>query len=219
MSHFLARLVDRTRGTASRVEPIIASRFASAPFPELRESIDQRQQHSAQQGPLVAHPHPPKPSSTPRSEEDTSVGNDFRCAADSEVVERSVDPRRPEEANKPLIQNHRIHKAVTPGSSHPRDGSGIEDPLEPRANLVSNRRRANRPAAESSLSPRSHQQTDASRRSDDTERTAPVVRVTIGRIEVRAGPGPVSPTRDVSRRPKPTLPLDAYLKERKEGAR
>jgi hypothetical protein len=217
MSHFLARLVDRARGTVPRVEPIIASRFASASFPEVREPIDQRQPHSAQEGPMVAPDHVPKPLLTRRHEEVAFAGNEFRAASDAEAIERSADRRRTEEVNKPLIQNHRIHKAVTPGSSHPRD-SEIEAALEPRANLASNLRRTNRPSAESSFAPRGQQRSDASG-PDNAEKKPPIVRVTIGRIEVRAGPAPTSPAREAARRPKPTLPLDAYLKERKEGAR
>src|SRR5262245_5944129 len=35
MSHFLARLVDRARGTAPRVEPLVKPRFAPAPIFEV----------------------------------------------------------------------------------------------------------------------------------------------------------------------------------------
>src|SRR5215471_19152159 len=40
MSHFLARLVGRARGTAPRAEPIIAPRFASAPITEIGTEIE-----------------------------------------------------------------------------------------------------------------------------------------------------------------------------------
>ena len=48
---------------------------------------------------------------------------------------------------------------------------------------------------------------------------APIVRVTIGRIEVRAVPAPAAPARKPSRASGPKLTLDAYLKSRKEGTR
>jgi hypothetical protein len=35
MTHFLARLVERARGTAPRVEPILVPRFAPAPVVEI----------------------------------------------------------------------------------------------------------------------------------------------------------------------------------------
>jgi hypothetical protein len=47
---------------------------------------------------------------------------------------------------------------------------------------------------------------------------APVVRITIGCIDVRAGPAPAASQRRPASE-KPALTLDAYLKSRKEGAR
>ena len=46
----------------------------------------------------------------------------------------------------------------------------------------------------------------------------PIVRVTIGRIDVRATP-PAAPSRKSSTRSEPKLTLDAYLKSRREGTR
>jgi hypothetical protein len=46
----------------------------------------------------------------------------------------------------------------------------------------------------------------------------PIVRVTIGRIDVRATP-PAVPSRKSSTRSEPKLTLDAYLKSRREGTR
>jgi hypothetical protein len=48
---------------------------------------------------------------------------------------------------------------------------------------------------------------------------APIVHVTIGRIEVRAAPTAVTRARKPPRRPAPAMTLDAYLKSRKEGVR
>src|SRR5437762_2876336 len=49
MKHFLARLVDRARGTAPRVQPIVASRFApSAPkLPAVTEFSEPRSEKAA----------------------------------------------------------------------------------------------------------------------------------------------------------------------------
>jgi hypothetical protein len=46
----------------------------------------------------------------------------------------------------------------------------------------------------------------------------PIVRITIGRIDVRATP-PAAPSRKSSTRSEPKLTLDAYLKSRREGTR
>ena len=48
---------------------------------------------------------------------------------------------------------------------------------------------------------------------------APVVRVTIGRIDVRVAPTPALSPRKPVRQVGPTLTLEAYLKERKEALR
>jgi len=48
---------------------------------------------------------------------------------------------------------------------------------------------------------------------------APIVRVTIGRIEVRAAPAPTPPSQKPARPSPPALTLDAYLKSRKGVAR
>ena len=40
MTHFLGRLVERARGTAPRVEPIVAPRFAPAPMAEIATAIE-----------------------------------------------------------------------------------------------------------------------------------------------------------------------------------
>jgi hypothetical protein len=47
----------------------------------------------------------------------------------------------------------------------------------------------------------------------------PIVRVTIGQIDVRTTPAPAAPTRKTATPSGPKLTLDAYLKARKEGAR
>ena len=54
---------------------------------------------------------------------------------------------------------------------------------------------------------------------NDPRPEAPIVRVTIGRIEVRALAGADYAERKTAPRSAPKLTLDAYLKARKEGAR
>jgi hypothetical protein len=47
----------------------------------------------------------------------------------------------------------------------------------------------------------------------------PIVRVTIGRIDVHATPAPAAPARKTPKENPPRLTLDAYLKGRREGMR
>ena len=75
-------------------------------------------------------------------------------------------------------------------------------------------RTANRAAARAFVQPHQGEQFP-----DELPGEAPIVRVTIGRIEVRAAPAPTPPPRKPARPAGPTLTLDAYLKARKEGAR
>jgi hypothetical protein len=74
--------------------------------------------------------------------------------------------------------------------------------------------RANREAARAFVQP--HR---ADQFSHELRDEAPIVRVTIGRIDVRAAPAPVPPPRKTAIPAPPKLTLDAYLKSRKEGAR
>jgi hypothetical protein len=55
-------------------------------------------------------------------------------------------------------------------------------------------------------------------RPNESSEQPPIVRVTIGRIDVRATL-PATPSRKSSARSEPKLTLDAYLKSRREGAR
>ena len=47
MSHFLARLVERARGTAARVEPIVAPRFAPTAIVEIASEVEAPPQNGA----------------------------------------------------------------------------------------------------------------------------------------------------------------------------
>jgi len=40
MSHFLARLVERARGSAARVEPLLTPRFAPTPIVEIASELE-----------------------------------------------------------------------------------------------------------------------------------------------------------------------------------
>ena len=53
MSHFLARLVERARGTAPRVEPIVAPRFAPTPIVEIASEVEAPPPERRDQQPTV----------------------------------------------------------------------------------------------------------------------------------------------------------------------
>ena len=53
MSHFLARLVERVRGTAPRVEPLVSPRFALAPIVEIASEMDAPPPERRDQQPTV----------------------------------------------------------------------------------------------------------------------------------------------------------------------
>ncbi|MEA3207806.1 MAG: hypothetical protein QOE70_863 [Chthoniobacter sp.] len=206
MTHFLARLVDRARGTAPRVEPVIASRFASAgAIPEMEFEIVSEQT--------------PNEREIPESGRQLT-GPPLHPAVGIEVRPRE-DPFRPREA--PGTSDAKIEPELVPkGFRTPPDPAGSLEPSR------TNPPRERHPAPP--RTPRSSRRTppamhplqparDGRQFADEPGQEAPIVRVTIGRIEVRAAPPPASPQRKAGRPAEPKLTLDAYLKSRKEGAR
>lgn len=108
MRHFLARLVDRARATALRVEPIVASRFAPA-APELPASTE---------------------FSEPRSEKAATASS--VTPQDREANQRSLrkPPDTPEEQTTPLSKPMPEAPSVTPDDAPPRAGAQtIDAPL------------------------------------------------------------------------------------------
>ena len=60
MSHFLARLVERARGTAARVEPIVAPRFAPTPIVEIASEVEAPRPERGDQQPTVEEKSSPR---------------------------------------------------------------------------------------------------------------------------------------------------------------
>jgi hypothetical protein len=190
MKHFLARLVDRVRENTPRVEPIIASRFASGSFPGMAAEIEtseskQEQMVSARkvsrESPFIsAVEAEPRGTGTP-GERDANI------EADAPLVPQSLQQGRVADSGREPAQPHpfRTNQAILEALPLPTRPTG----------------RRGSPVPES------------------TEKEPPIVRVSIGRIEVRAAPLPAPPARRPTRNAKPALTLDAYLKARKEGAR
>jgi hypothetical protein len=207
MSHFLVRLVERARGTVPQVEPIIAPRFAAAPINEILSEIEatapvkSREAHAAR----------------------------GKGAAEQEIVRRENGRTRPdaiqdEEVNAPpeperLLVPPEISK---PEGANPVVRRTLEQEIERAApaHRASLRERASRPgspepATTFGFGPRQRERFVP----NESIEERPIVRVTIGRIDVRAtSPPPARPAKSAPR-PGPKLTLDGYLKERKEGTR
>jgi hypothetical protein len=198
MSHFLARLVERARGTAPRVEPIIAPRFAPADSlgadapPEIATEIESPEVNAA------AQPNePPFPSAKPNGADDAKIGI---------LAEPLLVPQVHERVQSLVVrQTHAQPDAVEPARELNVPGNR---PAKQRTG------RANREATWALV--RRYQ---ADQFPHELRDEAPIVRVTIGRIDVRAAPAPVPPPRKTALPSPPKLTLDAYLKSRKEGAR
>jgi hypothetical protein len=60
MSHFLARLVERARGTAARVEPIVAPRFAPTAIVEIASEVETPRPERGDQQPTVEEKSSPR---------------------------------------------------------------------------------------------------------------------------------------------------------------
>ncbi len=228
MSHFLARLVERTRGTAPRVAPLIAPRFApggiaeiteegvaaaAAPPPSLTPQTDTRLV-APKKSPLEA----PQPRSThPAPNESVAPEPESASAPDPiEIVEETLLVPVPA-ATAPQSPD-----AAGTGGSGPlrRDVlPHVQAPSAPPLAAHTNPPNGSRPAQPRPPTPPPRAKTPAIPPRPQSAAEPPIVRVTIGRIDVRAAPAPAGPARRPARDSKPKLTLDAYLKSRREGAR
>jgi hypothetical protein len=212
MSHFLARLVERARGTVPQVEPMIAPRFAATPVSEILREVEAAapvKSHEAH----AARGKGPAEQETVRRENGRTQAHEIR----DEEVNEPAEPERllvPPEISKPeeaspivrrILQEDvaapaAAHHAL-PGQSFPEKRASRSGSSNPASTLDFSRRQRERFAPNESIEER------------------PIVRVTIGRIDVRATLPPPAPPSKSAARPAPKLTLDGYLKERKEGAR
>ena len=226
MTHFLGRLVERARGTAPRVEPIIAPRFAPALVAEIASEIEMPAASQEKEGaPRNGAPvdevvrqkiDSPSPAETGREEIDAPkperllVPQEIVVSHPASSIVRRIVPA--DVAVPPMTNGATSGQSVTeapatrPGSAPPatrgRVVAGIADPA--RAGRVV---AGGVDPARSAIFP------------NESKSDPPIVRVTIGRIEVRAASAPPAAPRKSAPRSEPKLTLDAYLKARKEGAR
>src|SRR4029077_649349 len=75
MKHFLARLVERARGTAPRVEPVVAPRFAPTPIVEIASEVEA--------------PPPERSDQQPTAEEKSSP----RAVVQQEALAEKAEPK------------------------------------------------------------------------------------------------------------------------------
>ncbi len=209
MSHYLARLVERTRGTAARVEPIVAPRYAPSP-PEqtVAEAAPSRNPPGTSPASPRSGPNPrrtmpatPAAKAPPRpplvEKQAVSQRAEPPDAGLAVVRETLLVPMRPEQAREEIVVRPKELREAPPKFPTRKPPP------------------AARPAKAAALPPIAL----APRQPNEPATEQPIVRVTIGRIEVRATPSPAAPPRRPPARSEPSLTLDGYLKERAEGRR
>jgi hypothetical protein len=226
MTHFLARLAERARGTALRVEPLIVSDFA----PSDLSGIDTVSEITTEiEAPAAATPtgESKPPRATPPPRESKSVppraGQALVQNTPQSPPAETLDAgeRKIEIVPEPLLipQPPTHSQALVVGHTqiehHVLEHSSERAVLEKQPAKPKTRRLKSQTSAQQPLSPDHVAFSFAPEPRDQ----APIVRVTIGRIDVRAAPSPAPPTLKPRRPVGPTLTLDAYLKERKEGLR
>jgi hypothetical protein len=105
---------------------------------------------------------------------------------------------------------------VTPSPSADQPMPAVKNRMVRRNSFTASRSKRPRPAT--SVTTRSQSVEHDLLAPDESPVQPPIVRITIGRIDVRATP-PAVPLRKPSARSEPKLTLDAYLKSRREGRR
>lgn len=218
MSHFLARLVERARGTAIRVESLVTPRFAPTPIVEIASEVEA--------------PPPERRDQQPRVEEISSP----RAVVQQEAPAKKAEPkilREPDKSPLPpeiVAPDPEPEKLLVPPKMVAPDSTVVvrrPQARDRRALLVKNGAVKKEPVAQPpakrlrSATPVTTALRNLERGSvtpNESPEERPIVRVTIGRIDVRATP-PAVPSRKSSAHSEPKLTLDAYLKSRREGTR
>ena len=218
MSHFLARLVERARGTAARVEPLVTPRFGPTSIVEIASEVE-------------------APATRRSLETQTAIE---KKSTGRTIVRQEISSTRPEQVTAPEPETLLVpQKILVPDQPKPivrRIGSEEVAAL-PRVNGATPKQpipeqRATRPGSAPPATTRTlvaggadPGRPSAQRarhrvafRPNESSEQPPIVRVTIGRIDVRATT-PAAPPRKSSTRSEPKLTLDSYLKSRREGTR
>lgn len=228
MSDFLTTLLASQRAKVPAVQPRVPARFESAPPTPLSGEMGFSEENIARGAP-PARPLPRAERIAPRLQptpyrgslvvpptQKIQSGREF-AASDSEN-QAATSPSIRAEENSDAAPNveHILHDRAPQPSATPR-ATAPEDTAPPMSGIVAQpRMRITRQApalvpAASEASPQSAQQAPVLPH-------PPTIRVTIGRILVRAMQAP-SPREPRAPAPAPKLSLDEYLKARERGER
>lgn len=201
MKNFLTRLVDRARGNAPRVEPLIAPQFA------LESATDVAQE------PILESPQSAASRSQLRAQE---VSAERETAANLDRNGRSSEFVRQMEVPSTSPAETTAEKLLLP----PPPASAAANDLEAKIASAAIAPRIAPQRRRHSVNFTSRDRGDyVSKSPNELPNEPPIVRVTIGRIDVRAVPEAAAPKRKVSKTIPPRLTLDDYLQQRKEGTR
>jgi hypothetical protein len=212
MSHFLARLVERARGTAPRVEPVFAPRFGPTPIVEIASEVETPPVERSDQRPTVEE------KSSPRAvvQQEAPSGK-----AEAKVLRKSETSSLPQQPEKLLVpvEMSAVDSPVfvRPTPSTDRPVPAVKNGMVRRNSFTASRSKRPPPATPVTTTSRNLER-DYLLTPNESSEQPPIVRVTIGRIDVRATP-PAVPSRKASTHSGPKLTLDAYLKSRREGTR
>ncbi len=220
MTHFLARLVERARGTAPRVEPIVAPRFAPAPTTEVATefeapaSVASRPDEMAQRNKPAADKLVRQENKPHRAEESRHGG---RAAPEPEnlLVPKAILVAPSQTSVVRRLDPEDVIFPPRSNGARPKQSAAQATPTRPGSPPPATTGR--REVVAGGVDPGHIERLRISPNEPANER--PIVRVTIGRIDVRAAPAPSAPARKPAPRSEPKLTLDAYLKSRQEGAR
>jgi hypothetical protein len=226
MADFLTRLAERTLGVAQLVQPIIAPIFAPEPAPT-RE--------------VLTVQHEERALEAPTAEADQSVMGDGSSPSFLPAEGRSVPIHRPLHFNQDVYAHPERVKYIVRGASTDQENltrsnvpaveSGIvpaQDAAAPTPSIVPSTTipgpTSNAASPDTYLptnwTPFTRTDSEALQALQQREASVPSIRVTIGRIEVRAiMPAKEPAARPPTRRPGPKLSLDDYLKQQNGGQR
>ncbi|HEY7126517.1 MAG TPA: hypothetical protein VH540_21445 [Ktedonobacterales bacterium] len=221
MADFFARLAQRALGQAPGVQPLIAPVFAPGP------TLQGTRQEEATWSDVKTE----APGDHPRqslSAQTLSRRASGRAPANSQApVPGRLPSRSPAAQDEPQTEQHLARASLTisaPGEqAQSREHQSLEEPppLHAAPPYAAGAPLLIRPQV--SLYRQEHQQLEPLERTNNTAEvptTSPTIRVTIGRIDVRAMLPPQNqPPRAAPARSGPALSLDEYLKRRERGER
>lgn len=240
MADFLTRLIERSRDLAprdERVEPLIAPFFAAGPntapgdtMPgDVMNDVDEGLASVAQSNAQRLAPAPRIAEAATRKAENISIAPSPQGRESKAGVTLGINPARAlmdETQNARFNQTSHIEplpptpKSTLPPAPLVNARPGLTDPAD-------QSRRANREhfairpqvARADESSSRANEAANETANEKTGDQAAPIIRVTIGRVDVRA----VSQTAPSARRPTtpaaPKLSLEEYLRQRGGGKR